>query len=61
MSSHTTISPGEAADRLAVRELVEAYAHYAAPISLVGTVFRHGGCSPFHRRSCRCPGRCNDL
>ena len=29
MSSHTTISPGEAADRLAVRELVEAYAHCA--------------------------------
>ena len=27
MSSHSTISPGEAADRLAVRELVEAYAH----------------------------------
>jgi len=25
VSSHTTISPGEAADRLAVRELVEAY------------------------------------
>jgi hypothetical protein len=29
MSSHTTISPVEAADRLAVRELVEAYAHCA--------------------------------
>ena len=29
MSSHTTISPSEAADRLAVRELVEAYAHCA--------------------------------
>ena len=29
MSSHTTISPGEAADRLAIRELVEAYAHCA--------------------------------
>jgi hypothetical protein len=29
MSSHTTISPTEAADRLAVRELVEAYAHCA--------------------------------
>ena len=29
MSSHTTISPREAADRLAVRELVEAYAHCA--------------------------------
>jgi len=29
MSSHTTIFPGEAADRLAIRELVEAYAHCA--------------------------------
>src|SRR5579863_1159647 len=29
MSSHITISPTEAADRLAVRELVEAYAHCA--------------------------------
>jgi hypothetical protein len=29
MSKHTTISPGEAADRLAIRELVEAYAHCA--------------------------------
>jgi hypothetical protein len=29
MSMHLTISPGEAADRLAIRELVEAYAHCA--------------------------------
>src|ERR1700756_962434 len=29
MSRHTTISPQEAADRLAIRELVEAYAHCA--------------------------------
>src|ERR1700676_5797914 len=29
MSKHVTISPEEAADRLAIRELVEAYAHYA--------------------------------
>jgi hypothetical protein len=29
MSSHATISPDEAADRLAIRELVEAYAHCA--------------------------------
>jgi ketosteroid isomerase-like protein len=29
MASHTTISPGEAADRLAIRELVDAYAHCA--------------------------------
>src|SRR6266576_6021454 len=27
MASHTAISPTEAADRLAIRELVEAYAH----------------------------------
>ena len=29
MSKHTPISPSEAADRLAIRELVEAYAHCA--------------------------------
>src|SRR5882724_6096803 len=29
MSQHLTISPIEAADRLAIRELVEAYAHCA--------------------------------
>ena len=29
MSQHVTITPGEAADRLAIRELVEAYAHCA--------------------------------
>ena len=29
MSKHSAISPGEAADRLAIRELVEAYAHCA--------------------------------
>ena len=29
MSKHVTISPGEAADRLAIRELVETYAHCA--------------------------------
>jgi SnoaL-like domain len=29
MSKHTAISPVEAADRLAIRELVEAYAHCA--------------------------------
>ena len=29
MSKHVVISPGEAADRLAFRELIEAYAHYA--------------------------------
>ena len=29
MSEHAAISPGEAADRLAIRELVEAYAHCA--------------------------------
>jgi hypothetical protein len=29
MSKHGTISPDEAADRLAIRELVEAYAHCA--------------------------------
>ena len=29
MSTHTSISPEEAADRLSIRELVEAYAHCA--------------------------------
>ena len=29
MNKHVTISPSEAADRLAIRELVEAYAHCA--------------------------------
>jgi ketosteroid isomerase-like protein len=29
MSKHASISPTEAADRLAIRELVEAYAHCA--------------------------------
>jgi len=29
MSKHDAISPTQAADRLAIRELVEAYAHYA--------------------------------
>jgi ketosteroid isomerase-like protein len=29
MSKHVTISPPEAADRLAIRELVESYAHCA--------------------------------
>src|SRR5258708_36248498 len=29
MSKHVTISPREAADRLAIRELIEAYAHCA--------------------------------
>ena len=29
MSKHTTISPNEAADRLAIRELIEAYAYCA--------------------------------
>jgi hypothetical protein len=29
MSKHVTISPEEAADRLAIRELVEAYAYRA--------------------------------
>ena len=29
MSKHISISPGEAADRLAIRELIEAYAHCA--------------------------------
>ena len=29
MSKHVAMSPGEAADRLAIRELIEAYAHCA--------------------------------
>jgi ketosteroid isomerase-like protein len=30
MSEHVGVSPTEAADRLAIRELIEAYAHCAA-------------------------------
>src|SRR5579872_7029231 len=29
MSTHVDISPAEAADRLSIREVIEAYAHYA--------------------------------
>jgi hypothetical protein len=29
MSKHVFFSPSDAADRLAIRELIEAYAHYA--------------------------------
>jgi hypothetical protein len=29
MTAHTTITAGEAADRLAIRELIDAYAHFA--------------------------------
>jgi hypothetical protein len=36
MSKHVTISPGEAADRLAIRELVEAYAHCADRRDAIG-------------------------
>jgi hypothetical protein len=36
MSKHVTISPGEAADRLAIRELVEAYAHCADRLDAKG-------------------------
>jgi len=36
MSKHVTISPQEAADRLAIRELVEAYAHCADRRDAIG-------------------------
>jgi len=36
MSKHVTISPIEAADRLAIRELVEAYAHCADRRDAIG-------------------------
>jgi len=39
MSSHITISPSEAADRLAIRELVEAYAHCADRRDALAPVF----------------------
>ena len=29
MSEHVTVTPAEAADRLAIRELIESYAHCA--------------------------------
>ena len=39
MSKHTSISPAEAADRLAIRELVEAYAHCADRRGAKGQMF----------------------
>jgi SnoaL-like domain len=39
MSKHITISPDEAADRLAIRELVEAYAHCADRRDAEGQMF----------------------
>jgi ketosteroid isomerase-like protein len=36
MSQHVTLSPEEAADRLAIRELVEAYAHCADRRDAIG-------------------------
>ena len=39
MSKHPTISPEEAADRLAIRELVEAYAHCADRRDAKGQMF----------------------
>jgi hypothetical protein len=36
MSQHVTVSPNEAADRLAIRELVEAYAHCADRLDAKG-------------------------
>ena len=39
MSKHVTISPDEAADRLAIRELVETYAHFADRRDAKGRMF----------------------
>jgi len=39
MSKHVAISPAEAADRLAIRELVEAYAHCADRRDAKGQMF----------------------
>ena len=39
MTTHITLSPGEAADRLAIRELVEAYAHCADRRDAKGQMF----------------------
>jgi hypothetical protein len=56
MSKHVTISPEEAADRLAIRELVEAYAHCAdrrgvyereGSDALTGAAFTRGARSSF--------------
>jgi hypothetical protein len=46
MSKHTTISPQEAADRLTIRELVEAYAHCADRRDAKGQRHRHGAKYP---------------
>src|SRR5258708_10315638 len=39
MSKHATISPDEAADRIAIRELVETYAHFADRRDAKGQMF----------------------
>jgi hypothetical protein len=39
MNKHTAISPAEAADRLAIRELVEAYAYCADRRDAKGQLF----------------------
>src|SRR5229473_4898499 len=38
MGKHVTISPNEAADRLAIRELIEAYAHCADRRDAIGQI-----------------------
>jgi hypothetical protein len=47
MSEHISISPAEAADRLAIRELVEAYAHCADRRDAKGQMFLFTGDSHF--------------
>jgi hypothetical protein len=49
MSKHVTISPSEAADRLGIRELVEAYAHCADRRDAKGQMARCFDFSDHHR------------
>ena len=49
MSKHTRISPEEAADRLAIRELFDAYAHCADRRDAEGTKGRDPRSSPTRR------------
>ena len=48
MSKHTTISPEEAADRLAIRELIDAYDHCADPRDASGQMAFYTEDTAFH-------------
>ena len=51
MSKHVKISPEEAADRLAIRELVEAYAHTLTAPKKQLIRFENSSHFPFYEQS----------